>query len=272
MSKINNVTLGADPELFLQNELELVSAEGLIGGTKKHPLSIPDSGGCFIQENNVMVEFNIPPAKKVEDFVSSIEFMKEYIEVAASLNDCTISKLASGDFNPLYLQTVQSAAFGCEPDFNAHTSKTNKTVEAHGTLRTCGGHIHIGYNKPTTKTSVKIIKAMDLTLGLSSLSLDSDNRRRSMYGNAGAFRFKKYGVEYRTLSNFWIFSKEAMDWAFAGTMAAIEIVNNNILDSLYSEFGKQAVDCINNNKKEEAIEILIKINKIIKNKTICVEY
>ena len=45
---------------------------------------------------------------------------------------------------------------------------------------------------------------MDYTLGLDSLLLDSDTRRRSMYGRAGSFRFKEYGIEYRTLSNFWI--------------------------------------------------------------------
>ncbi len=37
---------------------------------------------------------------------------------------------------------------------------------------------------------------------------DKDTERRGMYGKAGAFRPKPYGVEYRTLSNAWLSNDE----------------------------------------------------------------
>ncbi len=42
-----------------------------------------------------------------------------------------------------------------------------------------------------------------MILGLQSVLLDPDTRRRRMYGKAGAFRFKKYGklIKHKLLIN-----------------------------------------------------------------------
>jgi hypothetical protein len=42
-----------------------------------------------------------------------------------------------------------------------------------------------------------------------------------MYGAAGAFRPKPYGVEYRVLSNAWLQSEELMAWVYRTTTKAI---------------------------------------------------
>jgi hypothetical protein len=269
---IKNVTLGADPELFLQNEIELISAEGLLGGTKEAPKNIPGYPGFFIQEDNVMAEFNIPPTDNSEEFIDNIEIMKDYIEMNAVIHSATISKLASGEFNPIYLETEQAAQFGCDPDINVYTKRKNKVEVPNGnTLRCCGGHIHVGYDNHTKATSAALIFAMDITLGLTSLNLDNDDRRRELYGNAGSFRFKNYGVEYRTLSNFWIFSKKTIQWAWDGTIAAIELVNSGLIEQLVKEFSLKIKECIDTNNKKLAMELLLEINNVIKTKTICAE-
>ena len=85
-------------------------------------------------------------------------------------------------------------------------------------LRSCGGHVHVG----TKHDPIHVVKAMDIYLGVPSLKLDPDKQRRKLYGKAGAFRFKSYGVEYRTLSNFWIWSKELQEWVFKQTNKALE--------------------------------------------------
>ena len=61
-----NVTLGADPEFFICNNTEIVSAEGMTnGGTKQDPKKISENGHA-IQEDGIMFEYNIPPCKTVE--------------------------------------------------------------------------------------------------------------------------------------------------------------------------------------------------------------
>lgn len=124
------------------------------------------------------------------------------------------------------------------------------------------GHIHIGYDDHDIETSLEIIKAMDLFLGVPSILLDEDKERRKLYGNAGCFRIKPYGVEYRTLSNFWIASEELTNWVFEQTLKAIEFVNNG--HQISKELGKKIQDCINNQNVETATEIVEELNINIK--------
>ena len=270
---IKNIKLGADPELFLENDLEIISAEGLIGGTKEKPKDVPGYPGFYIQEDNIMVEFNIPPASSSEDYQDNIETMLDYVEEVGRVYHTGISNLASANINPMYLRTEQARTFGCEPDINVYTGEENQ-VSSHDarTLRTCGGHIHVGYDNPTKNTSALLIAAMDVTLGLASLSMDKDDRRRQLYGNAGALRFKDYGVEYRTLSNFWIFNRKTVNWAWEGTMAAIGLVNSGLMPELQKEYGELVQECIDKNNKTLANTLLINISKFLKTKKTCAEF
>ena len=59
--------------------------------------------------------------------------------------------------------------------------------------------------------------------------MDNDKQRRSLYGKAGAHRFKSQasgdaydGMEYRVLSNFWVGSEERMRWAYRAVERAVE--------------------------------------------------
>lgn len=256
--------IGADPELFLERGGQIVSAEGMIGGTKEAPFPISTLGHA-IQEDNVMVEFNIPASEAREEFVDNINFVKEYLTTLASTRRCTLNTLASAELDPRYLNTLQAMEFGCQPDFNVYTRRTNPRPSPSGNLRTCGGHIHVGYFNPEDEISALIIKAMDITLGLPSLELDKDDRRREMYGKAGAFRFKPYGVEYRTLSNFWIFSDELTAWAFEQTQKAIEMVNNGTIQNIDKKYFANVRLAINENNKNLAKELISeKLEKKIK--------
>jgi hypothetical protein len=42
-----------------------------------------------------------------------------------------------------------------------------------------------------------------------------------MYGQAGAFRIKPYGMEYRVLSNAWLQTPELMGWVYDNTIKAL---------------------------------------------------
>lgn len=204
--KLNNVTIGADPELFIINEKtkRVVSSVGRIPGEKGNPYVADDMPAGFgLETDNILAEFNIPPVTTGEAFVNNIEYMKQYIDKYVKNIDPDLGILcaASKMVDARQLNSEQALMFGCSPDFNVYTESENEKPDGSKTrLRSCGLHIHIGYDNPNIDTSLMIIKYMDMYVGLPSVLIDRDKRRRSLYGKAGCFRLCPYGCEYRTLS------------------------------------------------------------------------
>ncbi len=263
MKNLTGILIGADPELFLNHKGKIISAIGKIGGKKNKPKFISDEGHA-IQEDNIMVEFNIPPSETEESFIGNINFVKDYLETAAKLLNCKLDIRSSAEIDPSELSHPKAQEFGCESDYNVYLRAENPRVNNMGNMRCCGGHIHVGYDNPDQETTEKIVIAMDLLLGLESLLLDSDDQRRTKYGKAGAFRFKPYGFEYRTLSNFWIANDELMSWAWTQTNKAINLVRTGAIDDIATQFSKQAIQAINTNDIELAKEILEQIKQVEK--------
>ena len=213
------LTIGFDPEFFFQDkDGKFISAVGLVGGSKDNPM--PIGNGCFVQEDNVAVEFNTPAivltGRSYKDVAKEVHEHFQYVfnwveENVCKKHDLTISKVASAIFDEDQLQTEAAKTFGCDPDYNAYTGQENPRPRGPEGLRTCGGHIHIGYGGCDKEFNRNIIKELDSTIGLLSVLNDPDARRRQLYGKAGAYRDKSYGVEYRTLSNYWIFDLESIE-------------------------------------------------------------
>lgn len=91
---IKDITLGTDPELFLKKGDKIISAIGKIGGSKSDPQPISDFGH-FIQEDNVAIEYNIPPCTNITDWVYHNNYVKDYLEVLVSAMGCTLAFDAS---------------------------------------------------------------------------------------------------------------------------------------------------------------------------------
>lgn len=247
-----NFTIGCDPEIFLQRaDGSLKSVIGLLGADKWTPRPLTDRGHAVL-EDNVAVEFNIPPCNSFEDFVREVKATMGMVkEILPS--DLQYNMESARSFPAEELNCEAAWKFGCEPDFNAWTQDENpKPVASDKNLRSCGGHIHVGSDLAVADP-VRVIRAMDLFLGVPSTRLDAGTLRRELYGKAGAFRFKPYGVEYRTLSNFWIFSDSLLQWAYQGTQRALEFVASG----KEIEVGHQALiqECINNNNKDAYNEL-----------------
>lgn len=219
-----HVLIGADPELFVAKRGEIASAIGFIGGTKEHPRTVTNGA---LQEDNVLFEFNIEPAHDLNEFRSNIksvlsqgrDHIKQFeLDIANGVSSFIYTEEQLHSFGE------SAFVFGCDPDYNAWTSQVNpKPSAVDPGLRTAGGHLHIGYShlQPVDPMlNEDVIRMCDYMLGLPSILLDSDDRRRELYGKAGAFRHKPYGPEYRTLSNFWLFSDELMEWAYANAVKA----------------------------------------------------
>lgn len=215
---------GCDPEIFLQDAAgSLVASCGLIGGTKQFPLPLPIGEGFAVQEDNVALEFCTPPAENQEQLVATIN------KVMSHLSDVVAQKglefvQSSAEYFP-YEQLRHPAAqeFGCDPDYNAWRGgrRNPKPKASDDRLRSAGGHIHVGYQFKDDVEKRQLIKLMDLNAGIPSVLMDEGELRKSLYGKPGAHRLKPYGVEYRVLSNFWIFNPKLVQWAWKCTERAL---------------------------------------------------
>lgn len=252
------IKVGADPEVFIRNTVHsrgLIPSTGIIGGTKKEPIPIPGlAPGFTMQEDNVMCEFNIPPAQSKEEFDAAISLAMQQIGKILPKNMELVVQ-ASGIFKPKHLKTKEATTFGCDPDINAWTGSPNTFVPADDPcLRCCGGHVHVGL--PSEQRSygndVSVIRAMDLFLGLPSILVDNDTRRKEMYGKAGAFRPKPYGVEYRVLSNFWTATPALRQWVFEATSNAVNFAYDKTNQEKLEVLRKDIVLAINTQNADRA--------------------
>lgn len=238
---LTDLSAGADPEVFIIDRRTGVFTPSLdlIGGTKNSPRAT-SAPGFFVQEDNVLGEYNIPPAKTEKEFCESIRIGLKLFEECLP-KEYGLQIATSHKFDPTQLLDPRAQEFGCDPDFNAWRGglrNTRPEVPTDG-LRTAGGHFHLGYSlNPIalqelgneslrqSDVNVEIVKWQDLFAGVPSMIMDKDTERRKLYGKAGAFRNKSYGLEYRTLSSFWLASDELVSWLYSQMMRAVDKINS----------------------------------------------
>lgn len=231
---IKNVTIGADPECFIINSLtgNVVSSIGLIPGEKGNPYTDPRMPKGFgLETDNILAEFNIPPCKTKEQFIYSINFMKDFIRAwVKDVNPNYNIKCSASEYVP-YDQLVGDEAFaiGCMPDYNAYTEDVNPRPKGFkDNLRSSGLHIHCGCDGGlSADEAIKFVKYFDQYVVMPSILVDTDTRRRSLYGKAGCFRLPSWGVECRSLSSFMMSNDALLSQVWDNTMLAIHHCNEN---------------------------------------------
>ena len=254
MNGLEGFKLGCDPELFVINSDGVpVSAHGMIPGTKKEPYKV-ECGA--VQVDGMALEFNIDPAETWQEFNGNIEtVLKQLKGMLPNGHQFLIAPSVHFTQEVFDAQPPEALELGCDPDFNAWTNgAVNPAPEpAKGsTMRTAAGHIHIGFTEDQDiscpdhlANCCDLIKQLDWFLGFPALSKDKDGmERRALYGKAGCFRPKPYGVEYRTLSNFWIKNKNTRKWAWERTIEAIQAMATC---EFAKKFGENHYDKLNKN-------------------------
>lgn len=257
-----NITIGADPEVFVTKDNEFVSAHKLIRGTKEKPYRVTKGA---VQVDGMALEFNIDPSSNKKTFLLNIKTVLSTLEHMVPNHKLSFDSVAY--FNKKYLASLPEEAtdLGCDPDFNAWTGKINTSPDKKVMFRTAAGHIHIGWTEGMLDQDPihfdvckRIVKQLDYYLGLPSVLFDKETKRRELYGKAGAFRPKSYGVEYRVLSNRWLTSDTLIEWVYDNTMSALNSMRER--GELVSKCG-DIQDIINNSDLKKA-EQLIKENEI----------
>jgi len=256
------IMIGTDPEYFMRNKetSALVSAIPYIKGGKHDPIPLKHGGN--IQSDNVAVEFSIKPAHKTEDFIANLKAtLADTIDVLPKGFELAV--LPSAEFHPLELADPKAQEFGCTSDHCAWELIENDSPRhPNPNFRSCGGHIHVGCldedGVPIHPESqfllefqgkIAMIRGMDLFHGIISTILDSSPEaieRRKLYGKAGCHRATDYGVEYRTLSNYWTKSPMLSMLISSLTDDVVELIIKDQLNAIIEEVGAQDIQRIIN--------------------------
>lgn len=250
----SSILVGADPEFFVKKGDNFISAHNFPCGTKDKPRKTEHGA---VQVDGMALELNVKPSFTRGGFVTAFrgcvfdldqivrEWDKEAYLVAESV----------APFSLTYMNGLppKATALGCEPDFNAYTMEVNPTPQVETPFRTGAGHIHIGWaeNQEGMEHFFKcatLVKQLDYTIGLRTLLFDAEPRRRMLYGKAGAFRPKDYGVEYRVPSNAWCKSEELAAVMYDGVIRAIDLLNEG--KDLDADTAGLARECIDRNDTE----------------------
>jgi hypothetical protein len=215
--------LGVDPEIFIKRQGGgHVSAHDIVPGSKSSQFKVPNG---VVQPDGLAAEFGIDPVPHT-DFEA---FNDNIVSVMTSLRDIIkaydpslgFDLSPSVAFDKSYYDALPESAkeLGCDPDFCAYSVdalEPNVKPDGAAGVRSAAGHIHIGWgdgipwdNPEHLEICRSFVRNLDVFVGLAMLLIDADDRRRELYGKAGAFRPKPYGVEYRTPSNVWLRSKTA---------------------------------------------------------------
>lgn len=234
--KLEEVTIGSDLEMFITDQEDnLQSAIGIFGGTKKEPKYIGEL--CYIQEDNILVEANIPPVTEFEEFYKYIEYIKSYINTNHPEYKL---KYSSSEIAPLGLLIANEKAmeFGCDPvlivDYNKDGDivpdeefESGIEMKRQSHKRTGGFHIHFGYKDNSPKISREIVKLFEKNVTLELLKYDIDDfNRREFYGKCGEYRIKPYGLECRSLGSALLKDETTLKMVWDGIQKTISEFNN----------------------------------------------
>lgn len=114
-------------------------------------------------------------------------------------------------------------------------------------------HIHLGCDGAMDfDEAIKFVKYFDQYVVLPSILVDTDTRRRSLYGKAGSFRLQPWGVECRALSSFMMSNDKLLSTVWDNVMLAIHHHNENtpLMDPDLIQ------DVINNNRIDVAKKLV----------------
>lgn len=232
MKKIKNITIGADPELFIINTRTgcPVSAIGIIPGKKDKPYTKGMSKGFGVEIDCVLGEFNIPPCSSKGEFIDSIKYMKDWIRnYIKNYNEdldicCASSMLIPED----QLNNKDAHKIGCDPSFNSYTQELMPRPEKYpDNFRNGAFHIHLGTYNSDPDVVCTITRFFDLCCGVPSILHDTDTIRRRCYGQAGDFRFQKWGLEVRCLGGYML-NDQFLGRIYDGAILAVEMFNEGL--------------------------------------------
>jgi len=265
---INNLgryfRVGSDPEIFVEDEKGQVIPAYNFLGSKKEPnrTANVNYGNLPLYWDGPQAEFETSAQDCLAWQVDSVQAgLKALHQLAKKHNPK--AKLSIKTVMDISMEELQNAkeehiTFGCMPSFNAYDMSGRQVAARELPFRSAGGHIHFGVGKKDKDSILRMVKALDAILGVACVSLFAkydDPRRRQFYGLAGEYRLPKHGLEYRTLSNAWLFHPVIMNMVFDLGRKALVFGEKGML-KYWKGSEQETIECINSCNVKKAREIL----------------
>lgn len=272
--KAFTITFGCDPEFFFEKKGKIIGSEKVISIEK----------GLAVKQDthkNGSCSSNTPPSKFIVDGVQAEINPKPDTcrarlgnEISACFRTLYETIKADPELSINFLPTVKiskeelmsldekSRVFGCSPSKNSDKKSQNVVAlrdPAKYKYRSAGGHIHLGSDPYTGDvTSVmrepaRLVQIMDIIVGNTCVLIDRDPgnvERRKVYGRAGEYRTPKYGIEYRTLSNFWLRAYPLMSFVMNLSRLSVNIMASSMPGR---DFENELLSIVNIDKVRKAI-------------------
>lgn len=209
-------SLGMDPEFmgYCTSKGPMHFCDAGLPGTKEEPSPIGD--GFAIQLDGAALELTTPVVNTPEQFVEmrnearnrAMEITHKYLGEEIRLCTQDSAQWKDDEFS----QYPDSLVVGCDADENAYRDYPNMVPGADflNYKRIMGGHIHIAHTDMLPSEAVA--KLADLCISIPR-GIAGDSRysvRFDFQGNAGTFRRKFYGTEYRTPGTSIMFTPDDM--------------------------------------------------------------
>jgi len=273
MSKYNyQIQIGSDPEMVLTKNNVPVSAIPVILRDKDNRIDLGDNTNYFY--DNVLLEGNVKPAFSAEELKINISYLYKHIyqALAEGYDIKTQASATYAEHECLHPDAVQA---GCSEEYCAHEVDLCVPPDFVGGFRSAGGHVHLGrsdFENPSDDfliddfSKMDVIKAMDVFVGLPSVLMDSSQPskdRKKLYGQAGRHRPTEYGVEYRTLSNFWLSSPELVNLVYVLSMHAVDFVRENGVPEVDFDKIREAINTNNEILAKELCNLYIPENLLV---------
>lgn len=236
-----NFTFGTDPEFMLADRLG--TPRTAIGPlpTKKSKIKVGNFGFYY---DNVLSECTVPAASSKDEAVATIKEMFRHLHDLVGPKLHPIIK-AGHDYDESEMKHEDARMAGCKPESCAYDLEKKQDEREwirkefrRSNFRTAGGHIHLGTEHGKRwLSSVCLVRVLDLFVGLPLLYLDNDPTsaaRRKYYGQPGRYRQPSYGVEYRTLSNYWFSNPYLVELTYDLCDFALDFVEQGRDNELYA--------------------------------------
>ena len=210
------IMLGCDPEIFLAREVgKLKKRTRIVGSEAVIPVNglLGPSSFSKLTRDGVQVELHPYQATCRANMSNDLSGLFQALKTTLAKHQgikvdfSQVVRLTKGDLMRI---SPEGRQLGCMPSLNAYGRKFIQKNGEKYRYRSASGHVHIGcttFSAAKDEDMVRYVHIYDTLVGNTCVLLDRDPNaalRRKLYGRAGEYRRPAHGLEYRTLSNFWL--------------------------------------------------------------------